>query len=751
MTLNEFPTQRSSAPPPDSDSQPVELHRSTKAYELAESTPWANELRWIPLLQHRRPVDVLLPPQTRLLTVENAGAVVNHADSLTVNQLKPDVLSGRPLDRDALRDSRYYVPVSPRQVASGPMTAALLDEKTGVIVVVAPRHIGSTIFAQQLLAQHTPTDVTLLQLAADWRVPSVGKLPILGRTACQLDLKDPQSDLLSAEFMAGLGEHAGRLNAVGSRLILTVAKELWAQHRAWSAPENVRVVELSQPPDAQQLVEQQVQSADLGWLLPYVRTEVARNHLRGRDAVDAMRAAGTVLTQWRQYRLAEPKAAEAARGTESPAQLDSVLRQRIEQALGDWREELNVCFADLAPHGPTGDPKKRALTLADRCLLISLAVHQQGSPSEIASAARELERSVVAETGGKGAAPGGLSSVLAGRGIRSRLTDLGAEVDSRDRVDLARPGFGEALITFVWDNYEIRDVLRQWLVQLPNRSAVLPVTGARVLSDLALRHEDTGELEKLRHLCVRVDRSDVLISVAGSAVRNEHVGSRVWGLLYDWARQSVDIQLVVVEVCRSLLMDDSAPEPLRRRAMTRLRRVGGKPAGPEVRVAVLQAFEQLADTPDGRTRLGTVVQVWRRAGAPSNAGKLALLVLMRAGSATVPWPVSGNPELLDFDLDDALGELFADPEYQADCGALAAGWLVSCAHDDDTYLQVQPQVVALLRRQQSFEAGAAFMQGLGNVRRSNGSRVADEIYRELVDPRLHDLFPPDGWTRTPCD
>ena len=347
-----------------------------------------------------------------------------------------DVLSGDPVDRDVVRDDPFYVEAPEWQEAWQEAVKAL-DGK-GVVIVVAPRGYGSTKFALRLLALHAPENAELIRLEADWEAPKKDKLPLLEDRAYQLDLQDPDQDRFDGAFLNGLGKQSKDLKVLRSSLVLAVADELWPGHRE-QIPSEVGVVWLKAPPDPLLLVQKYLTTRQLDRLVPYVRQPEAAKHIRGRNAVQAMLAVDLVIGQWQEYRRrqeakGEPPHVEAASpGPEQPTlNLDPVLKQAIEQALGDWQDDLDALFDEPG----RGIARTRSLSTEDRCLLMALAIQQSGTAAEIEAAALSLEQSLDKGRGGGNGKTVDAWSVLSGRGLRPRLKGFGADIDGGDMVEL---------------------------------------------------------------------------------------------------------------------------------------------------------------------------------------------------------------------------------------------------------------------------------------------------------------------------
>ncbi len=356
------------------------------------------------------------------VSIAAAGLVAHTVESVSVApQIRMrDVLSGTRLNRSAIRNDPVYLEAKEWSQAWGDAISALPESR--VIIVAAPRSYGSTTFSLRLLACRAHGDVELIQLEADWTSPKIDKLPLQENCAYQLDLQDPDHDRFDSAFLSGLGKHAADLKAVGSYLVLAVADELWSGHHG-QIPPGVAVLGLDDPPDALQLVEHRLTVKGFAFLVPYALQPQAAKHIQGRDAVQAVRGVNTVAREWRELGCPDIKAAQHAEADSPPAEgavnatgqqvreLDPALRDAIQQALGNWQEDLDKLFGE--PGRESGS--RRTLSPQDRCLLMSLAMHQSGTAPQIESAALALEGTLDesrGEANGKLLAPGKYSPAV---------------------------------------------------------------------------------------------------------------------------------------------------------------------------------------------------------------------------------------------------------------------------------------------------------------------------------------------------
>jgi len=674
------------------------------------------------------------PPQTSAsyTFASPVGVVADRVDKIVNETRKRDVLDWVELDRQRLIERDPFVKDPKWDSAWQSARAATKETRVRILVVVAPRGCGSTTFTHQFIAREADTRFKLCRAEADWESPTVSKLPLEVGQILQIDLKEPGQDRPSTTFLKDLDGHAQKLEDCKSYLVLTIAEELWRGHRAW-VPDRARVVHLNDSPDPQHVVTAHLRAAGYPGLVAYAQTEKAREQIRGLNAIEAVRAASTVIRQWEELGRRRPPALLVGDGQEAP--LDEELRGQVESALADWRDDLDVLFGDPEEGGQRG---MRPLPLDDRCLLLALALRQSSPVLQIATDARLLQEEIEASSS-KPSRFSDTGSVFSGRGLRRRIQDVGAAVDSRDYVSFDRPGYGQAVLTYVWDNYEImRPRLLEWLVRASDATAN-DDPAINALAQLTFRFGGTKDLSDLRATALKTPQGDaVLGKVLAHNAHDEHTGRLVWATLYSWASQA-QVQSVVVAMCRDVLRDPNATVPVSKMAMVRLRRVVQEASSGPVREAVLEAWRALA-TDLGRTDLLVEeVQKWQRKATQETAGKLALLALMPLEHDGIPWLLSDEPP--EIDVEAGLRDLFADPELLSETIPVVIGWVRSCADDTSRYERLRDRLLSPLRDQKVFNAGMQLMQALADVRRPDGSSIGEDLYGRLGDPRLRSVFP----------
>lgn len=647
-----------------------------------------------------------------------------------------DVLSGSPVDRERFRSDLFYVGGQEWSSAWQEATEALA--KHSILVVVAPRGYGSTTFSLRLLARHTTEDTHLIQLEADWGSPKIDKLPLEQNRAYQIDLQDPEHDRLSSAFLNGLEEHAKNLEALGSHLVVAVADEVWPGHYG-QVPHGVAMLRLNDPPDAQQLVERHLTARQLGSLVPYVKQPEAARHIQGRDVIQAMRAVEVIVRQWHEYCKHEldestfsgstyTETASAVSGQQSSA-LDEGLQRAIEQALGDWSDDLDGLFNEATAKQRDG----RSLSPQDRCLLMSLALRQTGTAAEIEEAALALEQTLTKSRLRPTSGAADAWDIFSRRGLRPRLKAFQAAIDTRDRVTFNRPGYSEAVMAYVWDNYSgLRDDLVTWMAGCAAGIQEDEDPAAETLTALILRLQDADRLPILRDSAIAQGREDVIVRIMTAAAEDDHMGRRARGLLYDWASQRPQIQHVVIAVCRELI---HGKEEI---ALVRLRRVANHATDDGVRKHVLAVLKDVAATREFVARFAGAVASWQRTEPTSLAVKLGLLALLETEYDGIPYI---PPQVGTIDVTHGLREILADTSTLTETVPVLVGWMKSCTRDSDLYLSARNLIADAIRDRQSFSAGMIVMKELTGITKPDGGNVGEDLYGEIAQPELRSLNP----------
>jgi hypothetical protein len=665
----------------------------------------------------------------------DVDVVAGVIDQLILETRKRDLLEGVEISRRRLLDqplvhSAHWDTI--REQAISPETGRLHQP---VLIIVAPRSYVSTTFALRLLAEQASGQTTVVKLDADWSTPSKGRLPLEKNRAYQLDLKHPENDQLSVDFLDALSTHAANLRDCGSYLVLTVAQELWRDHRL-SSRDGVHVVRLNEAPDAQQVIEAHLKAHGYAQLVASLQSfPKAKASLRGLTAVSAVRAAHTLVMAWQEHTHLQQSPARP--GSEGAGQMS--LEARVIAALTDWRGELDDLFGEVTNRYSPDNP---SLTVEDRCLLLALAVRQSAPMPDVARSASGLLEAIGNVSGSPGAAPASspVPNALAGRGLRRRIQDVGARVDAQDSVVFDRPSYGRAVLEYVWDNYDVmREPLLTWLVETA-QSADLKDRALGALAELTVRHGTMDYLTMLGKISSS-SQPEVLSAVMESAVRNEHIGRLAWEALYRWAEQD-EYALTVIALCRHILEDTSVTAAMAKRAMVRLRRVAHKTHDPTVRSKVLVAFTEIAQRPTGTTRLAAEVRDWQQNKVSARGGSLAFLALLSADSDGTPWLLTAAPP--DIDVQRAVRDLLNNPATATEIIPRLTDMIRTCAATPDAYAQLRDRLLPALRGHNMFEAGMNLMHQLRGISTTEGVSVADDFYHHLVDGRLQSVFPLKG-------
>ncbi|MGW2911297.1 hypothetical protein ACWC9X_12710 [Streptomyces asoensis] len=663
----------------------------------------------------------------------HVDVVAQHIDELILETRTRDLLEGDAQDRVTLLQQPFI-----RNDHWTELWAQALHPGAGalrqpVLIVVAPRAFGSTTLSLRLLAEHTPDHVPLIKLDADWSSPSRGRLPLERDHAYQLDLKHPANDVLSADFLDALSKHAESLRGARSHLVLSVAEDLWRDHRLGERS-GIHVLRLRQAPDALALIEAHLNANGYSRLTGVLRSSAqAQASVRGLNAVSAARAARTVVEAWQEHLHLEQQPRRPAAGkTAEPF----TLPQRIEAALTDWRGELDSRFGESTAQYNSGSG---SLTLEDRCLLVALAVWQSSPMPQVTRSASTLQESIESSPG-----VGALSQVrgaFSSRGLRRRIIDVGADVNNQDLVVFDRPAYGRAVLEYVWDNYDVmRDPLIAWLVGTA-ADASTEDRAVQVLTELTLRHGTVEYLDRLGKITSGV-RPDVLGTVMDNAVRDEHVGRLAWSMLYRWAGGRSAYAAVVIEVCRRILQEPDVTASATKMAMVRLRRVTQSSDDPDTRRSVLTVFQELAGQPEVKRRLVAEVRSWQQDKGSARSGGLAFMALTFLNDNGMPWLMT--PSASDIDTVRAVHDLLKDPDTTTEIIPRLTAWIRACADDPELYPQLRDQLLPALRGHNMFQAGASLMQELQGLSTTEGASVADDFYHHLVDVRLRSVFPPPG-------
>ncbi len=668
------------------------------------------------------------------ITVNRPEFLIGNVEKMVNETRKHDILEGPVLPRHWIKQEPIV-----REGQWAETWQQALDPEDGrlrqhVLVIVAPRSFGSTTLALHLLAWHTDEETDIVKLDADWKTPKVGRLPAEERHAYQLDLKDPDHDRASADFLTMLEQHAQLLEKLGSYLVLNVAKDLWADIYI---PDHsgIHVVHLNEPPPARSVVEARLRARKAPGLIPYLHSaDKAKASLGHLDAVEAVRTADSIVLTWREH--------ERLTGSSFPmdvptswSALDAGLAERITSALSDWRDKLDILFGEATS---VHAGKDTSLPLEDRCLLLALAVRQSAPMPDVAGAARGLQDIISTDAAGASGFASTTSAAFAGRGLRRRVVDAGARVGTHDEVVFDQPGYGRAVLTYVWDNYEVmREPLLKWLVSGDGGSEANEQV-VEAIAALTLRHGNVDHLIQLGSP-PHPAKKELLSALLVQAVQDEHIGRQAWGILYGWASVK-EHAVTVVATCRQVLTTSDVTSSQARMAMVRLRRAansGHESAWSEV----LNAFVEQAQHPAGVARLVTEVSAWQQSGRSRGAGTAAFLALMSVPgtTSTTPWLLSDEVPS-DVDVKRALQNLLGDIATAPDAINRLATWIRQSATDPDSYARVRDGLLPVLRGQKIFKASVSLMQALEHVAVDGDTNAANDFWDRLVDPRVRTVI-----------
>ncbi|MCJ1676135.1 hypothetical protein MTF65_01905 [Streptomyces sp. APSN-46.1] len=416
--------------------------------------------------------------------------------------------------------------------------------------------------------------------------------------------------------------------------------------------------------------------------------------------------------------------------------LDAGLAERTASALSDWRDKLDILFGETAS---VRGGKDTSLPLEDRCLLLALAVRQSAPMPEVAKAARDLQDIISADAAGTSGFASTTSAAFAGRGLRRRVVDAGAGVGTHDEVVFDQPGYGRAVLTYVWDNYEVmRGPLLKWLVSGDGSSGGSEANEHVVdaIAALTLRHGNVDHLVQLGSPTHPAKKA-LLSALMVQAVQDEHIGRQAWGILYGWASVK-ERATTVVATCRQVLNTPAITSSQARMAMVRLRRAansGHESAWSEA----LKVFVEQAQHPAGVARLITEVRAWQQSGRSRGAGTAAFLALMSVPGTTTPWLLSDEVPS-EVDVKRALQDLLGDIATAPDAINCLTTWIRQSATDPDTYARVRDGLLPVLRGQKIFKASVSLMQALEHVSVDGDTNAANDFWDRLVDPRVRTVI-----------
>lgn len=628
------------------------------------------------------------------------------------------------LDQQVLRSDSGYL-FDPAW--STPWDEATLAVQTGkVLVLSGPPGVGTTTFAQRLLARTTPLGTHLVRLdPGDWDTPTAAALPRQPRSAYLLELRDPDSDRPTREFLHDLNLLAPWFQSMKIRLVITVADDLWRGQQA-DTHTHLRSVYLQHPPNPVNLARHRLAARDPDLAKVVDRLEVAR-HLKDRNAVQTMDAVAVVLQENErlstasslQQRVTNTGVASTDQPEGQPDEADqrlSVLAERVAERLDDHSDTLDALFTGtpnparpgpatgagqngskgqppaaerpMAARADPDAPPAQGLTIEERCLLIVLAARSTARLPQLDKDGRKLQDLL----GGRGSAspPPTSLEVLSGTGLRGRVNRIHARVGPNEIVTFRRNSFGPAALRYVWDNYDpIRQELARWLIDVACEGPDQQELIARRLSDLLRRHQDVGFIKKsLADIALKQDASGLLTEIVFAAVTDEHMQRRCERLLYDWAVRP-DLQDVVVAVCARLL-DGTRP----RLALRRLRRVTDADRTPSQTLGtVLDHWRRAANDPKLASVFRQEAAAWIEDKPTRVSAKLAFTALLSSTAADgMPWLLSARPQQLPR-ADEMLGEVLVSVSTTPGVSASIADLVEKAAANDDLYTRTINRIV----------------------------------------------------------
>jgi hypothetical protein len=364
-------------------------------------------------------------------------------------------------------------------------------------------------------------------------------------------LNDPETDVPAEEFgRALLREHARRLDAAGSYLVITVTAQIW-EACADSAAEVA--VTLGQP-DPRQVCERHLHLAGLDERISWLDERSVKDLLKPTSRPPDM------------ARLA----AEIARATD-----DELGRHEVVNRYTNWRHQMRELF-------------KNNSDTADRAFVVAAAALDNSPAHLVLDAADKLFERL------GGSIP--TTSALEGKPLSERLEKVNADPDSEViSVSGQQHNLDLAILLHVWDQWpRFQTTMLEWLTDpLP------PSVGHQ--QALYKRLADV-----LRQSWFRSERRALAVSVISAAATHHRIGSRVRHRLYGWAKKTGDRDLActIAEVCGGEL-GRQYPDI----ALTRLRHLAAN-EDEVVSCTIVCALSSLAMQPTVTTAAAIEVTRW---------------------------------------------------------------------------------------------------------------------------------------------
>lgn len=537
-------------------------------------------------------------------------------------------ISEVPLSRSkVIEDGFYFAPEEWREARK---TAEKALGRGDILVVCSSPGFGATTFSERLLAEVTPGHMEINRLdPGDWKKPTSSAIPQKARKAYLLDLRDPDYDRPSREFVDDLAELGKWFCGMQSRLVVTIHDHLW-QGQSSRARENLCLIRLQAPPSPYQLIRVHLENRDSS-LLSILDDENLDSSFQGMTALKAQLAVETMV---------DTKSDLRSEGIEDP---ESV-KEKIIEALDNHLTELDQLFGSKSTSQPGGrkDEVKSPLSLEDRCLLLALAFRKKSQFTQLERDSEKLAAKLTQKSNqiSKGQAEGRAPvEVLSGPGLRGRLLAINATPAPSDSAEFTQPNFGEAVIRYVWDNYSsIRSQIFDWLMDLAVEDEDAIELVSRRLSKLIRQTQNVAFIKDEISKYVDTDAGEEVFSnVLAESVRDPHMRRQCERLLYNWSH-ALSFQSIVVDVCSGLLHTDR-----RDIALTRIRRVADYVSTPvEVKESIRKAFSGLIE--DGSEEVKEwfykATRSWFAKEQKSTSAILAFTALARSEVNGVPWLIA---------------------------------------------------------------------------------------------------------------
>ncbi|MEU4290019.1 hypothetical protein AB0E63_17510 [Kribbella sp. NPDC026596] len=549
----------------------------------------------------------------------------------------------------------------------------------------------------------------------DWDGPTTAVLRPRPWYAHILDLRDPDTDRLSPQFLGGLTQLADCYRDMQARLVLTVRADLW-RAVAGQPIAGIHVLRLDEAPDSLSLIERRIKQSAAA-LVPHLNDPKVKPHLQELSAVQAAEAAQTILHEWALLSVKEDEAEWC---------------DHLAKVLDNHTGELNGLFV------PSETPSQaELLSNDDRCLLIALGCLRSVQLAELDSVSKSLsaylQRIAQPRDDGKVSA----YEALGGPGLRGRIDRIKARVRPGEIVAFKQSAFGDAAVRYVWDNYPTsRPPIAEWLIRLAVKDAGRQQVAKEWLSELVRRHQDVDFIKKkMQKLAIEQDCPWLLADVLYDGAKDPHMRRRCERVLYDWALNE-ELQGVVVAVAERLLLDGERSEI----AVRRLQRVADETSKEEISVSVLAAFEAALQHPGARTQFIASAAAWLKQDASKPSAKLALRALVSADAGSLPWLLSEQAAEIDLQL--VLGEALADDiTHDAILTILAKASL-----DETHYARVVDAVAAAAVQQGAGMALYRLLARFGGQDRFSGRDPEGDIQSKVKLVAAGDTAPPEAHT-----